>query len=418
MLWWSWRLLPWLAAWLLSGCAVIPPPRALWNLSRPAPAAGDDRTGFNRSVYDNVWNWVKDYYYDENFNGVDWRAAGERHRDAAIQAKDDAELYAAINSLLGELRDRHTYAQPAPEFARSFRRLNVVLGWRATEMTAAGDGRRRIIEVFPNSPAAAAGVREGWIIVACDGRPPGEVTGPGKLQEGQAVRCDFLTDSGEPRTLTLVARQVVVPTFRRVEEVGEGVFSIRFDQFNRPAARWVREQVKAHADAKALIFDLRGNPGGHVFALGAILGDVFPKPVEIGKLVHRGDVAWWHRFIRQRNGAHYSGRIVVLVSPFTSSAAEIFAQLVQENGRGPIVGQKTGGVLLTTVFWPLAGGGKLWLTVYDYHSPKGTRVEGRGVLPDIEMPRPAGAPVNGRDLEVDAALQALGIPPRDRAPPE
>lgn len=397
-----------LGAWLFSGCAMIPPPRALVNLATRAPAPGADRAAFNRSVYDNVWHWVNSYYYDANFNGVDWPAARERHRAAAESAKDDTELYVAINALLSELNDRHTHAQPAVDFARSFWRLNIVLGWRAMDVAGATDGRRLITEVFPKSPASEAGVRAGWTIVACDGRPPGEVTGPGKLKEGQAVRCDFLTERGEPRTLVIVARQITVPTFHEVRQVADGIFSIRFDQFNRPSARWVREQVKAHADAKALIFDLRGNPGGHVFALGSILGDVFPEPVDIGQLVHRGDAAFWQRLVLQRGGAHYAGKIAVLVSPYTTSAAEIFSQLVQENGRGPVIGQKTGGALLTTVFWPLAGGGKLWLTVYDYHSPKGTRVEGRGVLPDIVIPPPAGTGgPSDADPAVNAAIEAL-----------
>ena len=397
-----------LLSWFATGCAVIPPPRALYNLAKSAPATGEDRTAFNRSVYDNVGNWVRDNYYDPQYNGVDWPAARERHRAAAEAATNDAELYTAINALLAELKDKHTYAQPSDEFMRSFWRRNIVLGWRAIPVPEATDGRRRLTEVFPGSPAAEAGVREGWFIVTCDGRPPAEVVGAGKLAEGQRVVCEFLTESGETRTLTITAREMVVPVFREVKAVAEGIYSIRFDQFDRVSAKWVREQVRAHQDAKAIIFDLRGNPGGHFFALGSIVGDVFPEAIPLGELVHRGRPAYWHRWVGQRGGARYGGKIAVLVSPFTTSAAEIFSQLVQENGRGVVVGQTTGGSLLTTVFWPLAGGGKLWLTVYDYHSPKGTRVEGRGVIPDIVVAAPAeGARTDENDPALKAAIEIL-----------
>jgi carboxyl-terminal processing protease len=377
------------------------------NLATPAPAADADRTKFNLSVYDNVWRWIDTRYYDANFNGADWPAARERHRAAAAAAKNDAELYTAINAMLDELRDRHTHAQPADEFARSFRHLNIVLGWRSRELPGATDGRRVIIEVFPGSAAADAGVRVGWTLVACDGRPPLEVVGPGKVAEGQAVRCDFLTETGEAKTLTIAGRRMIVPTYRAVREVAPEIFLLRFDGFDMPSAHWVREQVRAHASAKALIFDLRGNPGGHVFALASILGDVFPQPVDLGELVHRGHVAWWHHFLLQRGGPRYAGKIAVLVSGGTTSAAEIFSQLVQENGRGIIVGQKTGAALLTSVFWPLAGGGKLWLSVYDYRSPKGSRVEGRGVSPDIVVPVPETPTADENDPVVRAAIEAL-----------
>ncbi|HVS53186.1 MAG TPA: S41 family peptidase [Opitutaceae bacterium] len=400
-----------------AGCATIPPPRALANLATPAPATGADRTAFNVSVYDNVWRWIDARYYDANFNGADWPAARERHRADAAAAKNDAELYAAINAMLDELHDRHTRAQPAEEFARSFRHLNIVLGWRSRELPGATDGRRLVTEVFPDSAAAAAGVRVGWTLLACDGRPPLEVVGPGKLTEGQQVRCDFLTERGEPRTLVLAGRRMAVPTYRAVREVAPEIFLLRFDGFDMPSAHWVREQVTAHAKAKALIFDLRGNPGGHVFALASILGDVFPRPVDLGQLVHRGHVAWWHHLLLQRGGPRYGGKIAVLTSEGTTSAAEIFSQLVQENGRGIIVGQKTGAALLTSVFWPLAGGGKLWLSVYDYHSPKGSRVEGRGVIPDVAVPVPETPSADENDPVVRAALDALAREARAGALP-
>src|SRR4051812_42534621 len=79
-----------------SGCAMIPPPRALWNLTRSAPPPNADRTGFNLSVYENVWRWVDARYYTADFNGADWPAARERHRAAAAAAKNDQELYTAI----------------------------------------------------------------------------------------------------------------------------------------------------------------------------------------------------------------------------------------------------------------------------------------------------------------------------------
>ncbi len=394
---------------LLAGCATIPPPKALVNLMSSAPKPGADRTAYNLSVYDNVGDWVADHYYDPHYNGADWPAARARHRTAARDAKDDTELYTAINALLGELNDRHTYAQSAEDFARLFWHRNVVIGLRSIEVAGSTDGRRRILDLIPGSPAAEAGVREGWILLTCDGRRPTDVIGFNKLHDGQAVRCDFLTERGESRTLSITARQMNVPTYHRIREAADGIYVLRFDQFDETSAGWVREQVKAHSDAKGLIFDVRANPGGHFFALASILDDVFAERGELGHLVHRGGTAQWHHWIFDHGSARYAGPIAVLTSPFSTSAAEIFAQLVQERKRGPVVGQKSGGALLTSVFWPLAGGGRLWITVYDYRSPNGTRVEGQGVTPDILVPLDAIGSIDGtgNDAVVQAAVDAL-----------
>lgn len=408
----------------VSGCATIPPPRALWNMHVPAPKPGTDRTAFNLSVYDNVGDWVQTRYYDASYNGADWAAARARHREAAAVAKDDAELYRAINDLLRELNDRHTRAQPASDFERTFWQRNVVLGWRSTEVPGATDGRRLITEVFPKSAAEAAGVKPGWILLACDGRPPTELLAHGPLTEGQRVRCDFLTEREIPQMLVIAARQITIPTYRVVEQVAEGTFLVRFDRFDFESAHWVREQVKAHQNAKALIFDVRRNPGGNLFALSSILGDIFPHAIAIGDMVHRGDPALWPRLMPQWGGPRYSGKVAVLVSRYTASAAEVFAQLVQENGRGIVVGEKSSGTLLTVVFWPLAGGGKLWLSVYDYHSPKGVRVEHRGVEPDFAVSNDAPPSLYAADdpvirTAVDALHRPTGAPPvraaRERA---
>lgn len=385
------------AVGVFSGCATIPPPRAAWNLATPAPKPNADRSAFNLRVYDNVWAWVESRYYDPHFNGVDWQAARERHRQAAAAARDDAGLYAAINELLRELNDPHTRAQSAADFTRTFWQRSVLLGWRSVAVPNATDGRRRITEVFAGGGAAEAGVRVGWIVLTCDGRPAAEFIAASILRPDQKIQCEFLDEHDAPRRLTVTAREVKVPTFRTFHEVADGVYLVRFDRFDLVSAHWVREEVKAHANAKGLIFDLRGNPGGNLFALSSILGDVFPHAIDTGQLVHRGHEAIWHRLIPQWGGARYAGPLAVLVSRGSASAAEVFAELVQENRRGPVIGEKTRGALLTVVFWPLPGGGKLWLSVYDYHSPKGVRVESRGVLPDIEVPLPATAAADLKD---------------------
>ncbi len=394
---------------LLTGCAVIPPPRAAWNLVASAPAPNQERTAYNLSVYDNVWDWVDRCYYDATFNGVDWNAAKERYRAAAGLARNDDEMYTAINHLLGELKDGHTRAMTAQKFIQAFHPACGTLGMRVEVLATAPNGRCRVVQIYKKGPAYRAGVREGWYLLTCDGQSPREVLQTKASTVGQVVRCEFLTDKDQFRTIDLTIVQMSYPPWRTVDVLPEGVLVLRFDKFDQPSARWFHEQMMKHREAKALVIDLRNNRGGHVFALASVVGEVFQKPVSTGKITFRNEEGFWYRCLPQFGGARYRGPVVVLVSRCTVSAAEIFAQVIHDHHRGFVVGEKTAGSVVTAVFWPLPGNGKLYLSVYDYHSPEGRRLEGNGVELDKAV---VSSNTAIEDVGLRAALEMLQISPQ------
>lgn len=399
------RLFAALAALGLAGCAAIPPPAAFLNYVAPAgPVAPAARPAFNARVLDQVAGWVDRRYFDPSFNGLDWSAACARHRPAILAAANDDELYAALNALLDELGDVHTHALKPREIEELRRRRGVLLGFR-TGPVVGQPSQRRILLVYPGSPADLAGVRAGWRVVAADGRPPGEVLGLGRLAEDQLVQLDFLDAQDRPLHLALRARKLVYPPVRDVRRLEGDVLLLAFDTFDLPAARWVRAQIKAAPPAGGLILDLRYNSGGETRSLAAILAEVFPDRVDLGHTRARGDDRPdGHRSPRHPLAAHYRGPLAVLVSEGSASAAEIFASVVQQQRRGPVLGTATPGKVLVAVNWPLPGGGALQLSVYDYVAPDGRRLEGRGVTPDLVVPPVPGAEP---DPQIEAALAAL-----------
>lgn len=393
-----------LLALLLAGCAAIPPPSGLLNYaSAPRAVAPEDRPAFNTRVYDQAADWVARRYYDPALNGIDWSAARARHRPAALAATDDTGLYAALNALLDELHDEHTCALTPAEVEQYRQRRSALLGFR-TGPVADNPTARRILSVFPGSAAALAGVRPGWIIVATDGRPPGEVLGVGKLADGQLVRCDFLDLDGAPHHLELRAALMRYPTTREARRLADGTLLLEFDTFDLTTARWLRAQLKQERPA-TLLLDLRDNSGGEARALAAIVAELFPERATIGRIRSRQSGDDSQRLSpRHPFAAHYAGPLAVLVSERTASAAEILAAIVQHERRGVVVGTATPGIVLVSVNWPLPGGGELQLSVYDYAGPDGRRLEGRGVAPDLPV---ATAPGAQPDPQVGAALQWL-----------
>lgn len=400
-------LLP-LAAIVLGGCAALPPPAAALNYAAPATAiAPADRAAFNTRVYDQAADWVATRYYDPACHGVDWPAARARHRPAARAATTDAELYTALNALLAELRDEHTHALPPAEVEQLRRQRGVLLGFR-TGPVADRPTARRILTVFPGGPAALAGVRPGWILLAADERPPGEVLGIGKLSAGQLVRCDFLDADSRPLRLELRARKLAYPPVRDSRLLPGDVLLLAFNRFDLPAARWLRAELKRHRPAGGVILDLRANAGGEARALAAILAEFFPDRTAIGLVRSRDDArATPRQSPRHTRAARYSGPLAVLISDGSASASEILSAVVQHRGRGTVVGTATPGNVLVCVRWPLPGGGELQLSVYDFVGPDGHRLEGRGVTPDVVVP---SAPGSDPDPQLEAALRALRAP--------
>ncbi len=396
-----------LAALLLlaSGCATIPPPASALNFASPAaPVAPAQRAAHNGRVFDQAADWVARRYYDANLNGVDWAAAQARHRPAALAATSETELYAALNALLAELRDEHTHALSPAEVEQTRHRRGNLLGFRTGPSTER-PGARLILAVFPGSPAALAGVQPGWILLAADDRPPGEVLGPGKLAADQRVRCDFLDAQRQPRRLELAARSLAYPPVRETRLLAGDALLLEFDRFDLPTARWLRAELKRHRPAGGVVLDLRNNAGGEARALAAILAEFFPERVALGRI--RGRDAGSEkprRTPRHPRGAQYRGPLAVLVSEASASAAEILAAVVQHQQRGLVVGTQTSGNVLVCVRWPLPRGGELQLSVYDYLGPDGRRLEGRGVAPDVAV---APAPGTTPDPQLEAALTTL-----------
>lgn len=382
---------------VFSGCATSP--RAYVE---PPPLSAADRTAFNLEVYDAAWELVHKKYFDPDFRGVDWAAKGREHRPAAAAAHDDAELYGVLARLCGELKESHLTPLPPRRYheIRTERRFAVGMGWMPLE------GRLVVTDLIPGGPAEEAGVRPGWILVSCEGRPFGEGPPPAP---GRPVTYGFLDLANQARSITFQP-ELLKLTQLVSHELPGGLRYLRFDKFDRKSLSWLSRELKAHRDAPGVVVDLRDNPGGYIFAANVAIGEFFNHRVATGQFIRRnGRISEGRGLPLPFFSARYRGPLVVLTGPSTGSAAEIFAHVMQHYGRGTIVGRRTAGAVIVSRTYGLPGGGKLQVPVQDYRGLDDQRLEGRGVTPDIGVAAPALADVRaGRDPDVDQALVALG----------
>jgi carboxyl-terminal processing protease len=268
--------------------------------------------------------------------------------------------------------------------------------------------RWAIVGVMPGSPAAGAGVRPGWVLASCDGQLPAEVLGPDRpLEAGRTVRCEFIDEYEQTRTLTIAAGEVASRIIRESRLLEGGRLYLRFDEFDSDCARWIRGELHAHPTATGLVLDLRFNPGGEIPVLEEVAGEFFTETVPLGSLVARDGEVTPLVSRRAEDAASVHGSIVVLVSRESMSCTEILAAALQHHRRALVLGTRTAGMVLGTVGIPLSGGGELQLSVWDYRTPDNRRLESEGVQPDVTLGEPGLDPYAGLTAGIEAAVTAL-----------
>jgi carboxyl-terminal processing protease len=162
---------------------------------------------------------------------------------------------------------------------------------------------------------------------------------------------------------------------------------------------------------KALILDLRGNPGGSVETLKYLIGGCFEKEIKIGDRIGRSEQK---PMIAKLHGHPFTGKLVVLVDSKSASAAELFARVVQIEKRGTVLGDLSSGSVMeakhysykagidTVVFYGAS------ITDADIVMTDGKSLEHNGVVPDEIMLPSAEDLANGRDPVLARAVEKVG----------
>jgi len=255
-------------------------------------------------------------------------------------------------------------------------------------------GGLRVVDVFPGSPAAQAGLTSGDLITAVGstslkGRSADFGSNLIRGKSGTRVGITILRD-GHPRKLSLVRADIVVPVANGMivtyKGVKLGVLSLT--QFVEGAGAELRAQVNKvlNQGARGLVLDLRENPGGLLNEAVNVASIFIPD----GTIVSTAGRAQPRQVYVAKGGAiSTSIPMVVLVDRGTASAAEIVTGALQDRGRAKVVGTHTYGKGVFQEIEPLPNGGALDFTVGEYFTPSGRNLggggvkEGAGIKPNI-----------------------------------
>jgi carboxyl-terminal processing protease len=382
-------------------------------------------------VFEDVWETINEKYYDSSFHGVDWRAVRERYRPLVKQLPNDEEFYVLLKRMVGELHDAHTRFH-TPEQRRERERLQAVSAGLAVFDV---EGKAVVVSVEPDSDAARAGVAPGMIVLEIDGRPVAECLAEARARvagtsSDRAIRLRVyrMIIDGDPGTTLRIslarpdASVLDVSLTRRIvadtpmvtsRRLASGFGYIKLTLWKSPIRKPFKKALEQLKDAPGVIIDIRGNPGGEADEVVKIASFFFAAHVSFGKFSKRAGKAIYLR--TDDDERVYKGPVSILVNEGSGSGSELFAGVMQENGRASVVGrQSCGCVLGISEFKKLKGGGELAVSEYGYLSPRENSFEGTGVIPDRNVDLKISDLQTRRDAALDEAERLLRTKPETR----
>ncbi|MCY7375616.1 MAG: hypothetical protein LH472_06550 [Pyrinomonadaceae bacterium] len=415
----------------------------LLSVNAQKSAAANEKTNsetaeLRRRSFEKVWNTINEKHYDPTFGGVDWGKMRGVYEPQAQAAKTDADFNAVLNRMLGELKLSHFSVYSPIVAAPNAKTVSGVTGIKLKWL----DNQPVVSRVSAASTAEQAAIKTGFIIKKVNGKTVDELLAPleksfakRNLPEAQKniyreyvlssfidgdtatkAKIEALNDKNQPQIFEAARIEqkgevsAAVGNFPPQEVIFESkmlennVGYIRFNIWVVPQMPKIREAIRQLKDADGIVFDLRGNPGGIGGMAPGIAGFLSDKQMSLGTMKSRENET---KFIAYPQTAPYSGKVVIITDGGSASTSEVFAAGMQENARAIVVGERSAGQILVSIFDTLPTGAIFQYAISDYKSPKNILIEGRGVVPDVEVKTTRQTLLEGRDAQLEEAVKQI-----------
>jgi C-terminal processing protease CtpA/Prc len=368
-------------------------------------------------VFQQAWTYIRDNFFDPNFNGVNWDAVRDEYAPLAAGARTPDELRRIISEMLGELNASHSgiaapgnTAQP-PAIGR--------LGIRFDRNEYESKGALRVTDVIPLTPAAIGNLKVGEYLVAVDGAAVGAHRNLDELlayKIGKRVALTIAASADGAQKHEVVVRPINGVTERNllyrqwiennrayVAKISGGRLGyIHMADMSAGALTQLYIDLDAeNRERDGVIIDVRNNNGGfvNVYAIDVLARRSYFNMTPRGFTMAPSRTVLGQRALELPT--------ILVTNRHTLSDGEDFTEGYRSLHLGKVVGEPTAGWIIYTSGVQLIDGSALRLPFDRITANDGELMEMHPRPVDVPIAKPVGESLSGRDSQLEAAVTEL-----------
>lgn len=243
-----------------------------------------------------------------------------------------------------------------------------------------------VVSPIEDGPAFKVGVKPKDKIIAIDGEATYKLTSEESVKKlkgepNTKVKVTVYRESTKETKDIEIERAVVELKYVKHRMIDDKIGYLRLTQFGEnvyPDVKKAMEDLQKN-NMKALVFDLRSNPGG-ALDQAIKISSMFLKEGRVVSVKSKEGAEQ----VLNREGKYYGDfPLVILINGGSASASEIVAGAIKDNKRGILVGEKSFGKGSVQTLIPLPDGDGMKLTIAKYYTPSGISIHGKGIDPDV-----------------------------------
>jgi tricorn protease len=380
-------------------------------------------------ILDEAWRINRDYFYDPSMQGADWNAIKMRYQRFLPDIACRSDIYRVIQWMLSELSVGHSYMSPGERLSDPKR---IGVGLLGADYSVVSN-RYRIDKIYGGlnwnpdlrSPLTEPGlnIKTGSYILAVNGK---DLTGDKEIYsyfEDTDGKITELTINDKPdysgsRIVKVVPvsdeyslrnRDWVEGNLKKVTEATQGkVAYVYVPNTATEGHDYFKRYFFPQANRKAIIVDERFNGGG---SLADYYIDILQRPLQ----------AYWNmRYGKDLKSpsASIQGPKVMIIDETAGSGGDFLPWMFRKFKVGTLVGKRTWGGLVGILGFPvLLDGGSVTAPNVAIWTKDGFVVENTGIAPDIEVEQWPADVINGKDPQLEKAIQ-VAMEELAKNPPE
>lgn len=329
----------------------------------------------------------------ELFNKVLYLIENQYYRDVDTEKL----IEGAINGMMQTL-DPHSAYLARDVFTKMQEETQGEFGGLGIEVTQK-DGVLVVITPIDDTPAYKAGIKSGDKIVEIDNESTVGLTLEQAVErmrgkQGSKISIGVVREGEEGIKQIAVKREIIKIKAVKSEVVEDDFIYVRLSQFQKNGSKQVGNAIKSlkkkiKGEPRGLILDLRSNPGG-LLDEAVDLSSIFLKEGTVVTTEGRDPKNKEFRYVKKTGYKELKLPMVVLINGASASASEIVAGALQDHNRAILMGSQSFGKGSVQTVAKIDETQGIKLTIAQYMTPKGRKIQAIGVKPDVVVDEAEG----------------------------